>query len=57
MIISRLVFLRMRNVSDKLIEKTKTHILGSNFFFFEDRTVYDIMWTNIVQSERQQMTI
>jgi hypothetical protein len=25
-------------------------------FFFEDRTVYEIMWTNIVEPDRLQMT-
>jgi len=34
----------MRNVSEKLQIKSK-HILGSvNFFFFENRPVYEIMW-------------
>ena len=33
LIISVSVLLRMRNVSDKIVEKIKTHILYSNFFF------------------------
>jgi len=38
--------------------KIKTHILCSIFFFsFENRAVYEIMWKNIVQSDRPQMTI
>jgi hypothetical protein len=33
LITSRSVILRMRNVSDKVVEEIKTHILGSKFFF------------------------
>jgi hypothetical protein len=44
----------MRNVSDK--KKIKTHILGSTTFL-ENRAVYEIMWKNIVQPDRPQMTI
>jgi len=33
-IISRSVLRRMRNVSDKVVEKPKTYILCSIFFFF-----------------------
>ena len=29
----------------------------SNFFFFQNRTVYETMWQNIVDPGRQQMTI
>ena len=40
------------------MEKIKTHILCSvTFFFFENRTVYEIMWKNIVEWDRPQMTI
>jgi len=59
LIISRSIFLRMRNVSDKVVEKIKTHILCSITFFFspENRAVYEIMWKNIVERGRPQMTI
>ena len=42
----------MRNVSDKIVEKIKTHILCSmNFFFFlENHVFYEIMWKNIVEA-------
>jgi len=33
----------MRSVSDKSVEKIKTHIFCSNFFF-ENRVVYELMW-------------
>ena len=39
------------------VEEIKTHILCSIFFFFENRAVYEIMWENIVQRGRPQMTI
>jgi len=48
----------MRNVSDKFVEKIKTHILCAvTFFLFETRTVYGIMWKNTVEWGRQQMKI
>ena len=34
----------------KIVEKIKTHILYSEtFFFFENRSVYEVMWKNIVE--------
>jgi len=50
LITSRSVFLRMRNVSDKICTKNQnTHFVFGNFFSFENRTVYEIMWKNIVE--------
>ena len=50
MIVFRLIFLRIRNVLDKFVEKIKTHILYSvTFFFPENRAVCEIMrnlWYN-----------
>jgi len=46
----------MKNISEKFVEKIKTHILGSKFFLV-NRTVYEIMWKNSVERDRQQMTI
>ena len=61
MIISGSVLLRMRNVSDKIIEKIKTHILClvTVLFFFENLTIYEIMWENILQGGggRPQMSV
>jgi hypothetical protein len=34
----------MRNISDKIVGKIKTHILLSVTLFFENRAVYAIMW-------------
>jgi hypothetical protein len=47
----------MRNVSDKVIEKIKTHILCSTIFFFEKFAVYEIMWENMKETEGPQVTI
>ena len=49
----------MRNISDKLCrENQNTHFVFSNFFFFfENRAVYEIMWKNIAERGRPQMTI
>jgi hypothetical protein len=56
MIISFLIFLKMRNVSDKMVEKIKVHILCSKMFL-DNGAVYDIMRKNIVKSGRAQMII
>jgi hypothetical protein len=42
----------------KVVEKIKTHILGLvRFFSLENRVVYEIMWKNVVQPDRPQITI
>jgi hypothetical protein len=43
----------------EVVEKIKTHILRSVtfFFFFENRTIYEIMWKNIIQPDRPQVAI
>ena len=41
----------------KLVEEIKTHILCGVTFFSKNRAVYEIMWENTVQPDRQQMTI
>jgi hypothetical protein len=49
----------MRNVRDKSrTENQNTRFIFSNFFFFlENRAVYEIMWKNIVEPDRPQMTV
>jgi len=55
---SHSVLIRMRNVSDRVVEKIKTHVSCSiMFFFFENRIMYETMWKNIVEPDRPQMTI
>ena len=46
----------MRNVSDKPVEEIETQILCS-IPVFENRPLYEIMWKNIVERDRPQMTI
>jgi hypothetical protein len=43
----------------KAVEKLKnTHFMFSNFFISpENRAVYEILWKNIVEPDRPQMTI
>ena len=42
----------------KVVEKIKTrNLCPGNFFFFENHTVYEIMWKNSVERGRPQMTI
>ena len=56
-IISRSFLLRMRNVSHKIVEKIKTHILSSMSFFFENCAFYEIKWKNTVEPYRPQITM
>jgi hypothetical protein len=46
----------MRNVSDKIVAKNQKHALQVQFFPPENRSIYEIMWKNIVQPIRPQMT-
>jgi hypothetical protein len=56
MIISRLILLRMRNVSDKSCRENQ-NTFCVQYFFFENHVVYEIMWENMVQRGRPHMTI
>jgi len=44
----------MKNVSAKFVEKLETNV--SSNFFFENCAFYEIMWKNIVEWGRPQMT-
>ena len=57
MTISRCILLTMRNVSDKVAEEIKSHILCSVILFFQNGVVNEITWNNTVQLGRPQMTI
>jgi hypothetical protein len=48
--------LRMKNVSDKSCRENQNTHFVFNYFFF-NLAVYEIMWENIVESDRAQMTI
>jgi len=41
----------------KVAEEIETYILRSITFVFLNRAVYEIMWQNIAEQDRPQMTI
>ena len=41
-------------VSDKIVQKININFMFNNFFFFENRPVYGIMWKNMVQPDRHR---
>ena len=48
----------MRNVADKICrENQNIQFVFSDFSFFENRAVYEIMWKSIVERGRPQMAI
>jgi len=47
-------FFRLRNISDKVVEKNKTHISGSINMFLKS-CMYEIMWTNKVEADGPQV--
>ena len=50
-------FLEWEMFQSKVVEKIKTHILWSVTLFFFKLAVYEIMWQNIAEPGRSQMTI
>jgi hypothetical protein len=46
----------MRNVSDKFVKKIKTHILFTVTFFLS-RAIVEIMWKDLLEPDRSQMTV
>ena len=53
--ISRSTLFRMRNVSDKIC-KGNQNTFYVQYFFPENRAFYEIMWKNVVEPDRPQMT-
>ena len=53
-IMYRRIPVRMRNVSN-FVQSTKTQFILSNFFFSENRALYQIMWKGVVEPEGPQM--
>ena len=51
------LLLELEMFQTKIVEKLETHFVFSNFFFFENRAVFEIMWKNVVQQGRPQMTV
>jgi len=52
-----LSYSEMRNSSENVAEKIKTHVLCSVTYFSENRAVYEIMWKNMIELDRPHMTI
>ena len=48
---------RMKNVSEKNCTENQNKFIVNNFYFFENRAVYEIMWKNDVGPDRPQTTI
>jgi hypothetical protein len=48
----------MTNISNRSCrENQKTHFILNNFYVIKNRAVYEIIWKNILELERQQVTI
>jgi hypothetical protein len=56
MITSRSFLLGMRNVTGKVVQKIKTHLVFNNFHY-ENPAVYEIMWEQTAEWDGTQMTI
>jgi hypothetical protein len=57
LIISRSFLLKMQNISEKMVEKLAKHFMFNNVF--ENRAVCEIhvIWKNMVEPDRPQMTM
>jgi hypothetical protein len=47
----------MRNISDKICRENKNTPFMFNKYFSENRAVFEILWKNIVELHRTNMTI
>jgi hypothetical protein len=48
----------MKNISDRIVEKTETHILFPvTFIFQKNYSVYEIMWKRVLHPEGPQLKI
>ena len=51
--IQRPVLLRIKKMfQTKVAEKLETHLMFNNFFFLENRVVYEIVWKSVVERGR-----
>jgi hypothetical protein len=57
LIISRSFLLRMRNVSDRSYRENEGTYFMFNNFFNKNHAADEIVWENIVQPDRPQMTV
>ena len=51
------IFFKREIFQSRAVNKMKTHVLCRLTFIFENRAVYEIMWKNMVQPDKPQMTI
>jgi len=51
------LLLRTGNILDKTCREYQNTNLMSNNFFSENSAVYEVMWKNMLQPERQKMKI
>ena len=56
-IISRSVLLRMRNVSDESCRESQNTFYFQVTLFSQNRAIDEIIWKNIVDPDRSQMTV
>ena len=57
-VVPRYILVIMRNVSERSCrESQNTHFILNNFLLSENRAVSEIMWKNVLQLERAQITI
>jgi ABC-type spermidine/putrescine transport system permease subunit I len=56
LVICRPIFLRMKTVPDKSLKETRIHFTFNNYFSFENRVLYKIIWKNIIERRRSQLT-
>ena len=56
-IISDSFLLRMRNVSDEICRQNQNSHFIFNSIYSESHAVHEIIWKNIVEPDRPQMTI
>jgi len=45
----------MRNICEKVVHKIETNFMYSNYFFYKNRVVSELMCRNMVQPEIQQI--
>jgi hypothetical protein len=57
MVIFRSVLVTMRNVSDKVFRENQNTYSVFSKSFFENYFLYEIMWKNVVERDKPQMTI
>jgi hypothetical protein len=55
--ISAEFFVELEMYKTVSVGEFKTHILCSRNFFSGNRAVYEIMWKNMVEPDRPQMTV